>query len=143
MKRPLAAVILLIATPAFGQTLKADIQAADKKWDAAFNKGDAAALAQLYTENATLLPPGAQSVHGRSAIQKFWQGAIDSGLKNIALTPDAVQSYGAAAREIGHFTAEAPDQNKAMTPVEGKYVVIWKHVGGRWQLDTDIWNLNK
>lgn len=138
----IAALMLLVAAPAFAQT-RAEIQKNNDRWSNAFNKGDAAAIAPLYTTNATLLPPGSPAVHGRAAIEQFWQGAIGSGLKNIQLTADSVQSYGSAAREIGHFTAQAPDQNKALTPVAGKYVVIWKRVGRGWQLDTDIWNLDK
>ena len=47
------------------------------------------------------------------------------------------------AREIGRVTAEAPNAQKQLTKVEGKYVVVWKKVKGAWKLDTDIWNLNQ
>src|SRR5215468_8157783 len=56
--------------------IRSEIDAANAKWVAAFNKGDAAAVAQLYTEQATALPPGAPMAKGRAAIQAFWQGAI-------------------------------------------------------------------
>ena len=52
------------------------IQALNDKWDAAFNKGDAAALAAMYAEDAYVLPPGAEMVRGRAAIQDFWGGAV-------------------------------------------------------------------
>ncbi len=37
----------------------------------AFNEGDAATVASFYTEDAALLPPDAQPVNGRDAIQAF------------------------------------------------------------------------
>jgi ketosteroid isomerase-like protein len=37
-----------------------------------FARGDAAALAGMYTEDASLLPPGAEMIRGRAAIQAFW-----------------------------------------------------------------------
>jgi hypothetical protein len=35
-----------------------------------------------------------------------------------------------------------PNPQKEMTKVEGKYVVVWKHVDDKWMLDSDIWNMN-
>src|SRR5215472_5226974 len=55
----LVACLVLISGPAAAQS-KAVIQKADDKWAEAFNKGDAAALAEMYTEDAYMLPPGAE-----------------------------------------------------------------------------------
>ncbi len=49
---------LVAAAPA--HDIKAEIDAANAKWSEAFNKGDAAAVAQFYTEHATALPPAAR-----------------------------------------------------------------------------------
>jgi uncharacterized protein (TIGR02246 family) len=138
-----AALCLLISLPASAQGVKAQIDQQNAKFDAAFNKGDAAAVAALYTPDATVLPPGSDAVHGRAAIQKFWQGAMDAGVKNVTITADTVESYGRAAREIGHVALDAPDAQKQMVHTVGKYVVIWKQTRGGWQIDTDIWNMNK
>jgi ketosteroid isomerase-like protein len=27
--------------------------------------------------------------------------------------------------------------------VAGKYLVVWRKMGGQWQLAADIWNMNK
>jgi uncharacterized protein (TIGR02246 family) len=139
----LITALLAFSTAAQARDVKSDIDAANAKWVAAFNKGDAAAVAQLYTEQATLLPPGAPMAHGRAAIQDFWQHAIQDGLKNIALKAQRVDQFGGAAREIGEFSLDAPDAQKQMTHVEGKYVVLWRQSRGAWKLDTDIWNTNK
>ena len=142
---PLAAVpLLLLALPAHAQLLKSDIQKQDDKFVAAFNGGDAAAVAAIYTDNATVLPDGAPIVKGRSAIQRFWQNGITDGTKMVALTADHVESYGRAAREIGHFSMDVPSTQQQMTRAEGKYVVVWKKTpGAGWQIDSDIWNMNK
>src|SRR6185312_2743301 len=136
--------VLLLATAAQARDLKPDIDAANAKFVAAFNKGDAAAMAALYTEHATALPPGGDVVQGRDGIQKLWAGAIQSGLKNVTLQAVSVEAYGAStAREIGRFSFDAPNPQKQMSKVDGKYVVIWKRVKGAWRLDTDIWNMNR
>lgn len=137
------AVLLMAAVPAFAEDLKAEIQRDNDKFTQAFNKGDAAAIAKMYTEQANALPPGAPIATGRKAIQTLWQGAIEGGYKNMSLTATSVERYGNAAREIGRFSLDAADAQKNIIKVEGKYVVIWKHEHDGWKLDTDIWNTNK
>ncbi len=123
--------------------LKAEIEAANQKWVAAYAKGDAAGVAALYTDGATVLPAGGEMMKGHAAIQKLFAGAIQSGLKIAVLKTVSVEQYGNAVREIGQFTGEAPDAQKNPVSIEGKYVVVWKHEKGGWKLDTDIWNANK
>ena len=89
------------------------------------------------------LPPGAPMAKGRAAIQGFWQGAVQAGYKNISLKALQVDQFGEAAREIGQFGLDAPNAEKQVTHVEGKYVVLWRRVKGDWKLDTDIWNTNQ
>jgi len=138
-----ATVLLLVTSVAQAADVKAAIDAVNQKFGAAYSKGDAAAVARFYTPHATVFPPGSDMVVGRDAIQTFWAGAFRSGLKFTTLQAMSVEQYGNAAREIGRFSAEAPNAQKQMTKIEGKYVVVWKRVNGAWLLDSDIWNLNQ
>ena len=108
---------------------------------AAFNAGDAATVASLYSEDAALFPPGGERVDGRSAIQTFWQGAIDSGMKVDVLHAVEVEARGDMAGEVSVFTLSVPGEGGA-TKVAGKYIVIWKRSGQTWQLHRDIYNTN-
>lgn len=126
-----------------GPDVKTSIEAANQQWIKAFNQGDSSALTALYTDTATVLPPGGDMVSGHDALLVFWKDTIASGMKVNKLITLSVERHGAIAKEIGRVSAEAPDANKKMVPLEGKYVVIWKEVKGVWKLDTDIWNLNK
>ena len=121
----------------------AAIAEAHRRLEQAFNRGDAAAVAALYTENATLLPPGADILSGRGAAQARWQAAYDTGARNLSLDPVSVETWGDAAREIGRFTLAVPGQGGQTARVEGKYVVLWKRTAEGWRLDTDIWKLNR
>jgi uncharacterized protein (TIGR02246 family) len=144
MKAALFAIpLLLLTATAQARTLRSDIDAANQKFDTAYAAGDTATIARLYTEHATIFPPGSDMVSGREGIQKVWAGAIQSGMKITSLQTLSVEQYGDAAREIGRFSAEAPNAQKQMTKLEGKYVVVWKRVKGKWMLDSDIWNLNQ
>jgi uncharacterized protein (TIGR02246 family) len=107
----------------------------------AFNAKDAAAIASLYTEDATLFPPGAMPITGRSAIRKFWQEGIDSGLSNITLKPTEIASSGDLAYEVGVFVASIPGKDGKRMTLAGKYIVLWKRErDGTWRLHRDIWN---
>ncbi len=124
--------------------LKVQIDANNAAWSAAANRGDAAAVAAMYTETATMLPPGMDIQKGRAAIEKTIAAIGGSGVRNFALTAiDVSQVAPDTAREIGRFTAQAPGPRKRLVTLNGKYVVIWKQVAGKWLLDVDIWNLNK
>ncbi len=124
--------------------LKAQIDANNAAWSAAANRGDAAAVAAMYTETATMLPPGMEPRTGRAAIEKTVAALGSSGIQNFTLTALDVSQVGPdTAREIGRFSLDAPGPKKKLVKVEGKYVVVWKQVGGKWLLDVDIWNLNK
>jgi len=111
------------------------------KFVAAINAGDGATVASFYTEDAALFPPGAARVDGRSAIQTFWQGAIDSGMTIDDLHAVEVDARGDMAGEIGVFVLSVPGEN-GQTKIPGQYIVIWKRTGHTWQLHRDIWNTN-
>ena len=131
---------LMLTAPGLAQD-RATIERLNARFTAAFNSGDFASAAALYTEDAYVLPPDAEIVRGRSSIRSFWAKAGEI-LSDVKLTTLEVNPLGnSAAREIGTFTA----RTKGLQPqdVGGKYVVIWQKVGDDWKITTDIWNSNK
>ncbi len=132
--------LVLLAGTAVAQD-KLTIQKLNDEWSAAFNKGDSHAVAELYTEDAYVLPAGGEMVHGRQALQGFWDTAMKQ-LGDAKLTTVNVQPLGSdAAREIGTFSFKT--KGNAPQDVSGKYVVVWRKVNNQWKLATDIWNMNK
>lgn len=136
----LSGCLALGIAPAFAQD-KATIEKLNTAWMAAFDKGDAAAIAAMYTGDAYLLPPGGDMVKGRAAIETFWRQATqqmsDAKLTIVDLLPLGPE----AAREVGTVTLKTKSQPPQQ--IAGKYVVVWRKVGSEWQLATDIWNSNK
>ncbi len=141
--RPIAWLIcayFALAMPALAQD-KATIEKLNQAFATALAKGDYAAAAAIYTEDAYLLPPGAEMKRGRAAIQEFWSKAGE-GIGDIRLAVmDLTPLGGAAAREIGTFSFKTKEAQPS--EVTGKYVAIWQKVGNDWKLATDIWNMNK
>jgi uncharacterized protein (TIGR02246 family) len=132
--------LLSVGSPALAQS-KATIEKLNDVWTAAFNKGDAAAVAALYTEDAYVLPPGSAMVKGRAAIEAFWRQAAQQMSDAKLTTVDVLPLGRSAAREIGTVTLKTKSQPPQ--EVVGKYVVVWRKVGRDWKLATDIWNTDK
>jgi uncharacterized protein (TIGR02246 family) len=128
-----------LIAPAAAQ--QAEIEAANAKWIAFFNKGDFDGVASLYTADATALPPGSAMVKGRAAIGAMWKGMAEQASDPKVTTLDVKRLGPSAAREIGTFSLKT----KEPTPKElsGKYVVVWQKVGRDWKLAADIWNEGK
>src|SRR5690242_6306971 len=133
------AILLGLIAPAAAQ--KAEIEAANGKWVALFNKGDFDGVASLYTAEATAFPPGSAMVKGRAAISAMWKGMAEHGTDPKVTTLEVRRLGPSAAREIGTFSLKTKDSPpKELT---GKYVVIWEKVGKDWKLAADIWNEGK
>ena len=150
MSRPplLVACCLALALPSAAspstQARKA-IEEISAQWMAALAKGDAAALAAFYAEDALLMPPNAPTVKGRPAIQEAFAGMIQSGVKGAELKTDEVQVHGDVAVETGTFSVnfQPPGKDVIKGADEGKFLVIWKKSGGKWRYYRDIWNSSR
>ena len=116
------------------------IEAANKAWMFAFKRTDAAGLANLYTNQGQLLPANSDFVKGTDAIRSFWQGAFDMGLKEAVLETLEVEVHGDTAIETGQYRLLVGEGSLADS---GKYIVIWKDVGGAWKLHRDIWTTSQ
>jgi len=116
---------------------KAGISAGNKKFEEAVAKGDAAAIAKLYAEDAEVLPPDSPPKKGREAIQKEFSGLV-AAFKKITLTTHEVYPMGNLALEVSSWKLE----DASGKGPEGKYMVLWKKNGSTWQLYRDMWSEN-
>ena len=121
--------------------LREKIDAVNKEFLKAFNRGDVAAAVGVYTKDATILPPNFEIMKGKEAITAFWQGARDMGVKEAKLeTVDLRQMGEDTACEIGKYTLKIqPEGGEAFTD-QGKYMMIWKLEEGSWKWDSDAWS---
>jgi uncharacterized protein (TIGR02246 family) len=112
------------------------IEEANEAFMAAFAAGDAAALAQMYTEDALLMVPNVETFEGRAEIEAFWEGLFILGIDSALLEIRDVDPLGNTAVEVSNYTLYAGEA----VADQGKYIVEWKRVRGKWYLRWDIFN---
>ena len=113
------------------------IDAVNRAFEAAMAAGDAAGLAGVYTTNGSVLPTNSPTITGRDDLVKFWQGILDAGIANVALTTVELEEHGETAIELGEFVLKTADGSIADS---GKFIVIWKLEDGEWRWHQDIFN---
>lgn len=103
--------------------------------------GDAVAAANLYAEDASLLPPNEPMVTGRANIQKYWQGGIDAGIIGATVHTTAAASDGDLGYEIGTFELQLKDSAGNIITDKGKYTELLKrNAEGKWISIYGMWN---
>ena len=118
------------------QGLKAQIEAANRRFMDLFDSGDLPALADCYTSDAQFLVPGMEPLVGRAAISAALGGLRGEG-NSLRLETLEAEGVGDAAWESGRYAVATPDGAIAD---RGKYVVVWRREDDRWRLHRDIIN---
>lgn len=113
------------------------------KWEKAFAEGDIDWIANIYTTDGLLLPPGSPAIEGREAIHKAWKGYRE--IPGVAFAFESVRveasPSGDMAWEFGTYTFDF-DSDTGRVETAGKYILVWKKVDGAWQVAADIFNGN-
>ncbi len=117
--------------------IKTAILAREKVFMARYNGGDAPGLAALYTTDGQIMPPNTKIAKGRAQIAALIRSFYKAGDIKIKLTTLEVDGAGSFAYEVGLY---ALSNKRGKTTDKGKYIVVWKKVGGTWMLFRDIFN---
>ena len=121
------------------QTDLEGLKATEDIWQSAYDAKDPAGLAAIYAEDGALLPPNSGMTSGRAAIEAYWAEFHASGI-GVEITDTEVYAHSDLGYTVGTFIAT--DAGGA-TIDEGKYVVIWRNVDGKWQMHRDTWNSSR
>ena len=116
--------------------------------EAAFNAGDAAALASLYADSAILMPPNEPLVRGRAGIHAWFEQALPR-VGTVSITLIESTAVGDHAFQVGTFTSSSPAGAGSSPKQEwpstraGKYVLLLRRSAGHWKIECDIWSLDQ
>ena len=108
-----------------------------QKFKAAYDAGDAGAIAGIYTEDAGLLPPQSKALIGRDAIAAHYKAAFDQGVGTLDFQVAEIRQVGPdAAVEIGETRVKAGERT-----INGRYMHLWQRSDGVWLIHRDIYQV--
>ena len=111
------------------------------RWLQLVKAKDAAGIADLYTEDGAVMPPNAPISKGRKAIQQTWESMMQTPGFDLTFVPEQiiVSSSGDMALDRGTYSLTIAPNGAKQTDT-GKYVVVWRKIGGEWKAAADILN---
>jgi uncharacterized protein (TIGR02246 family) len=138
----LLTLVLLLSVPVLANDdeeakIKAAVEDRYKEWIAAANKKDAAALTNLYDENAVLMPKEEEPVIGKAAIGEYYKKLVaDPHFVPFTLTLDWNSFHVVDDIAIATAVFEGDvTRNGKQTHFRGKNLLIWKkQPNGSWNM---------
>lgn len=121
--------------PEFGIPDQQAIRAATSSLETSFNAKDVDKILTLYTENAVFMPPNKPLLRGRGPLKQFYDGLLNSGSKDLKLTPADVAGHGPLAYESGSYS-----MINGTVPDRGKYLFIFRNTSGNWKIEYTSWS---
>lgn len=113
-------------------------------WFDHFAKADADGMANLYADDALLMPPGAPAVMGRPGIRAFLgDEATKAKAAGISLKNKAVTGSGVSG-DLGWISGTYDVVDAAGTVLDsGSYLSVHKRQNGSWPYIRDTWNSDR
>jgi ketosteroid isomerase-like protein len=124
-------------TPSNLETVRDAFTSICQQFQKSIEQGDLGNIGNLYTEDAKILPPNMDMLEGRDTIQKFWQGALEMGIKSYQPEILEVEYSGNLGFFLGKYTLYG-DGNQIIN--KGKFITVFKNIDGEWKVYRDIFN---
>ena len=119
---------------------KAQVAAAYAAWDAAFNKGDAKAVAAFYADDAKLLPPSHEVIVGPAGVENFFAGLFANGTTDHALEPIEVGGSGDLVFSAAKWSAKGKGSDGSPQDWGGIAVHVFEKAGDGMKLKLHTFN---
>lgn len=117
------------------------IRGINERWLRLIADKDAAAIAQLYAEDAAVMPSNEKAAVGREAIGRWWDRSMKMPGYDLTFQTDqlVLSRSGDMALDRGTYRFRATPPEGAVDDT-GKYVVVWRKIDGEWEVAADIFN---
>jgi uncharacterized protein (TIGR02246 family) len=121
-------------------TDRAAVIAVTERWAAAYGNGDLKSIAEMYTEDAKLMPEGSEAISGRSAIRQWFEKNLRPALPaTIKFSNYEIYAAGQSATSVSEVEIR---DGRGQLKTRGKQILVLLKRYGQWQIHRDIWTNN-
>jgi uncharacterized protein (TIGR02246 family) len=111
------------------------------KWNQMIAAKDLEGVVNLYAPDGLIMPAGSPAAQGHPALKQVWTGML--GLPGLKATLTPIQVDVASGKDMaverGRYELTTSGPNGPVTE-RGKYLVVWKKVGGDWKVAADMFS---
>jgi uncharacterized protein (TIGR02246 family) len=120
---------------------RAAIEALNERWVGAYRNGDYAAIPELYTEDALIMPRGRPAIEGRQRLAEQLGGLAGGRQVEIGFTIRELEILGEYAWLVSTFsvTYTPPDDPQGSHTEHGRSLILYrKDADGQWRIHRDM-----
>jgi ketosteroid isomerase-like protein len=123
---------------------EAKLKAVDQSWFETYAKGDAAGVANLYAQDAIVMPPNAGALSGRAAIQAYLVTGIANTKKaNLSIKGGPFTGVGVSG-DSGWLSGTWLLTDASGAKIDtGSYLEVFHRTQTGWTMTRDIWNSDR
>jgi uncharacterized protein (TIGR02246 family) len=128
-------MLLIVDIPTeTADALAADLDRCRTSFAEALRAGDAATASSLYADDATLVAPAGELLHGRSAIEGFWRTGLEIGIADARFSVMEIERRGDVAFEVGEYALISIHESGPGAVNRGRYLIVHRiEPDGRWR----------
>jgi uncharacterized protein (TIGR02246 family) len=136
------AIIICAAMVHGADDAKSTVAKLDQAWLDAYKAADFDRLAALYAEDALVMSPSREPIHGRKAIREFFTEDFKFVPKrSVALESFQVEASGTLLMDSGEYTFDGVNNEGKTVHIVRNYITVFKNVDGKWRTAIEIWNV--
>lgn len=125
------------------ESVRSAIEASNDAWATAAIAGDAAGIAALYADDAYVLIPGMDLVHGSTEIESSFRSWFEQvTLEEVTIDVEHVDvaASGDIAYVVGTYADRGTIADGTAIAESGKFAAVFENVDGEWLMVVDGWN---
>jgi ketosteroid isomerase-like protein len=132
--------LLMSSASAVPSTSETEMWINNKTWEVAFNTGNTAALADLYSEDAIVMPPSLEIFNAPETIENYWIDQIHAGTDNFRVQTINLRVEEDVIYQTAIWIATVTS-NGVSTDLDGEMTnVIARQQDGSWKIKLQSWN---
>ena len=134
-----------LSSAAYAHDAQGSIEQLRSQYQSAFNAANASEVASLHAENALVMPPNADRLEGRAAIESYLQSQFEQAkLSNLQIESAEFRKIGDAFADLGTYQMEGQGPNGQEMTMTGDYMTLLEQgPDSNWLISRHIWNVDR